>query len=201
MKRTLIISLLCLSALGSYAQTADDETTDRQQIHERALAIYCKTNGNMGSGTIMRYKTDYSNVHAAFPDAPKDAKPATASGNYVAANPPCYRFKNSSGRFVTKCPNTTSAKCTNGKALNEDEISSNQGSLDGSSNFQHKSYSGNYPDLHSLYPQAPANAVPAWPASPYTELQNPPCYKYTNKRGLPVTECPGAQFPPEHRYR
>src|SRR4051812_27762177 len=111
MKTLLITSLFCLSAWGSYAQSADDQSTERQQIHERALAVYCKTNGNMGANAAMHYKTDYSNVHAAFPDAPKNATPADPSGSHLAAtNAPCYRFKNSNGRYVTKCPNTTSAK-------------------------------------------------------------------------------------------
>lgn len=194
MKITLIISALCLSAISSFAQN-QDEATKRRLVHEKALAIYCRTNGNMGAHTKMHYKTDYSNVHAAYPDAPVNAKPARPSGDYYAVqDPPCYRYKNASGREVTECPGARSGapKC-DAATLTMNENQTNVRS--------ERSFSGYYPNLHSLYPNAPANAVPAWPTTPYQELQNPPCYKYVNKRGLEVTECPGAYFEPEHRYR
>jgi len=193
MKTTLIISLLSLSAISSYAQSMDEETTERQMIHERAMAIYRETNGNMGPETIMHYKTNYSNVHAAYPDAPANAVPATPSGSYVATEyPPCYKYKNDKGREIKECPGASFTNNGTGREIN----------ADGTIEYRNeKSYTGNYPDLHSVYPQAPANAVPARPSTPYTEMQDPPCYKYTNKRGLEVTECPGAQFAPEHRYR
>jgi len=195
MKTTLIISLLCLSGLGAYAQSTDDEAAQRKQIQEQALTIYCETNGNM-PGATMHYKTNYSNVHAAYPDAPLSAVPVWPSGNYTALQePPCYKYKNSEGKWITECPGArfTPPQCT------DPEAAMNEIHANGSLNVNvESSFTGNYPDLRSVYPQAPANAVPAWPSSPYTELKNPPCYEYTNKRGLKVTECPGAQFEPEH---
>ena len=97
--------MLCLSAMGSYAQSLEDESAQRQAIHEKALEIYCRTNGNMGPEAKMHYKTNYSNVHAAYPDAPKNAVPAYPSGSYTALqDPPCYKYTNSSGKVVTECP-------------------------------------------------------------------------------------------------
>jgi hypothetical protein len=199
MKTSLIISLLCLSAMGGYAQSVDDEATARQDIHNKALEIYCRTNGNMGPGTIMHYKTNYSNVHAAYPTAPANAVPAWPSGSYTALQePPCYKYKNSEGKWVTTCPGASFAP----PQCQTPEAALNQIEQNGNLNVKaEKSYTGNYPDLHSVYPQAPANAVPAWPSGEYTQLKDPPCYEYTNKRGLKVTECPGAQFEPEHKYR
>lgn len=199
MKTSLIISLLCFSALSSYAQSNDNEATERKKIHERAVAIYCETNGNMGSDARMNFKSNYSIVHATYPDAPANAVPAKPSTPYVAVqDPPCYKYKNKNGREVMECPGAkfTPSHCEN------PEIAENVIRENGNINVSKgNTYLGYYPDLHSLYPQAPANAVPAWPTYPYTQLQNPPCYKYINKRGLEVKECPGARFEPEHEYR
>ena len=50
-------------------------------------------------------------------------------------------------------------------------------------------------------PNMPANAVPAWPSSPYvSEQDNPecaPCYTYTSKHGVKIMECPFLQFIPQ----
>ena len=196
MKQTIIISLLSLSAIGSFAQSQEMEATQRMLIHERAKAVFCATNGNMGPATIMHYNTNYSNVHATYPDAPVNAVPAKPSGNYVALqDPPCYKYKNANGREVTECPGASAT----GKPC-ELKISGTQSN----GNLQYSrenTYMGYYNNLQAIYPEAPKNAVAAWPTTPYAELQNPPCYKYINKRGLEVTECPGAQFEPEHLYR
>lgn len=183
--------MLCFAATGSYGQTADIEAAKREEIHNRAKAIYRATNGNM-PGTQMHYKTNYSNVHALYPDAPANAVPAYPGGSYVALQTiPCYKYKGGGGREIMACPG---AQFTDGSYTE----------ITGGDNIElrtEKSFTGNYPTLHGIYPDAPANAVPAWPSSPYKELKNPPCYKYINKRGLEVTECPGAQFEPEHIYR
>lgn len=196
MKTILITTLLCVSAAGFAQQYHGDDATKRQQIHDRAIAIYCETNGNMGSATHMRYKTNYSIVHAAYPDAPANAVPAKPSVTYTALQePPCYKYTNSRGREIMECPGArfSPPQCNNTvTALNEIKANGNTIGSEGS-------YSGYYPGLHNLYPQAPANAVAAWPTTPYTAVHNPPCYKYINKRGLEVTECPGAYFEPEHR--
>lgn len=196
MKKTLIVSLLCFTAWSGFAQSVDNnDDADRQQIHNRALSIYCETNGNM-PGATMHYKTNYSNVHAAYPAAPADAVPAWPRGEYTALqNPPCYMYKDASGAWMETCPGArfTPPTCDNPQSALT-EIQTNNG-LDVNSE---NSFTGNYPDLHTVYPQAPANAVPAWPSTPYKAVQNPPCYKYINQMGLEVTECPGAQFEPEH---
>ena len=195
MKPIIIISLLCLSAAGSYAQS-NDNTTDRQAIKERATAIYERTNGNMGAVTQMHYNSTYSNVHALYPDAPANAVPATPSSPYVALqNPPCYKYKNSRGLEVMECPGARFLP--DGNATEATVTNEPSGNL---SVQKEGTYLGYYNNIHSLYPQAPANAVAAYPTGPYTELQNPPCYSYTNKRGLKVMECPGARFEPEHDY-
>jgi len=203
MKKTLIISLLCFTAIGSYAQsnTNDDNAAERQAIKERADAIYRETNGNMGPGTEMHYKSNYSDVHAAYPDAPANAVPAwpSSSSQYTALqDPPCYKYKDKKGVEVMECPGARFQP--EGGAANETATTLDQ-SNGGFNVTRERSYTGNYPDLHAIYPQAPANAVPATPSGPYTELQDPPCYKYRNARGLEVMECPGAQFAPEHDYR
>ena len=191
--------MLCLSAMGSFAQSLEDEAAQRQAIHEKALEIYCRTNGNMGPEAKMHYKTNYSNVHAAYPEAPANAVPAYPSGPYTALqDPPCYKYTNSNGKVVTECPGARygSPNCANPQAAMT-TIQEN-----GNMTFNsEKSFSGYYPRLHNIYPNAPANAQPAWPSTEYTPLQDPPCYKYINKRGLEVMECPGAQFEPEHTNR
>ena len=93
MKTTILISLLCFSAMGSYAQSnpaTDEKSVELQVTKDSALTIYQKTNGDMGPGTKMRYESNYSTVHAAYPDAPANAVPAKPSGDYVALqDPPC----------------------------------------------------------------------------------------------------------------
>ncbi len=52
-------------------------------------------------------------------------------------------------------------------------------------------------------PNMPKGAVPVWPKSDYTQLQDPscpPCYKYKSKKtGLMIMECPYLWFPAEHK--
>lgn len=197
MKTILIILLFGLAAIGAIAQQYEgDEATKRKMIHEKAVAIYCRTNGNMGSTTLMPYKSSYSIVHAAYPDAPANAVPARPSGTYMALQePPCYKYINTSGREVMECPGArfTPPQCSN-TATAMSEIRAN-----GNNVSSERSFSGYYPALQNVYPQAPKNAVAAWPETPYKEAKNPPCYKYVNKRGLEVTECPGAYFEPENK--
>jgi hypothetical protein len=195
MKKLMIISLLSLSALGSYAQSFnDDDAAKRRSVHEKALEVFCKTNGNMGLHTHMVYNTNYSKVHHAYPDAPMNAVPAWPSGNYTALQyPPCYTYKDSRGKSFTVCPGASFGPRQCGTA----EAAQNQIEQNNIGAQSESSFTGNYPDLRNIYPEAPVNAVPAWPKSSYKELKNPPCYKYINKRGLEVTECPGAQFDAE----
>ena len=200
MKTSLIISVFCFSAWGCYVQLQDNEVAERQQIHDRALAVYCETNGNMGPDAIMHYKTNYSNVHAAYPNAPSNAVPAEPSVPYFALQEPaCYTYKDKDGQEMMTCPGASfePRHCENPEAA-MNTLTEENGNIGAQGE---RSYTGYYPDLHTLYPDAPANAVPTWPSSPYTELKDPPCYMYKNKRGLMVTECPGAQFEPEHDYR
>lgn len=197
MKAILITSLLGLAAIGAIAQQYEgDEATRRQIIHEKAVAIYCRTNGNMGPGTHMPFKSSYSVVHAAYPDAPANAVPARPEGEYTALQePPCYKYLNARGREIMECPGArfTRPQCSN-TATAMSEIRAN-----GNNVSSERSFSGYYPALHSVYPQAPKSAVAAWPQTPYREVKNPPCYKYVNRKGLEVTECPGAYFEPEHK--
>jgi hypothetical protein len=47
-------------------------------------------------------------------------------------------------------------------------------------------------------PDMPRNAVPAWPKSAYTPVEDAscaPCYEYTSKRGTVIMECPFLIFP------
>ncbi len=196
-----MISLLCCYFTAGYAQVNDVQSAERQQVRERAQAIYQQTHGNMGASARMNYKSSYSQVHAAYPDAPANAVPAYPSaGDYTALqDPPCYRYKNTRGHEVMECPGARFAP--EQSATTESSVAVNDQSNGNWNVNQEKTFLGYYPDVRSLYPQAPANAVPAWPKSAYTELKNPPCYEYKNKRGLTVMECPGAQFEPEHVYR
>ncbi len=197
MKTTILISLLSITAFGSYAQSQEMDAMKRLLVHEKAKEIYCETNGNMGAKTLMPYKTNYSIVHAAYPDAPANAVPARPSVPYFALQePPCYKYTDKNGREIMECPGAsfTPRRCDmTATAINENQVN---GNIDV---HGEKSYSGYYHSVQAVYPEAPANAVPAWPTAAYTELKDPPCYKYTNKRGVEVKECPGARFEPEHR--
>jgi len=51
------------------------------------------------------------------------------------------------------------------------------------------------------FPNMPARAVPVFPKTAYTPLEDPscaPCYEYRSKYGYMVMECPYLRFPPEH---
>jgi hypothetical protein len=210
MKPIIIASLFCLSAVGSYAQS--NNTDERQAVHQRALKVYERTNGNMHHSN---WKTTNSDIQALYPEAPVNAVPATPSSPYVALqNPPCYKYVSRRGLKVMECPGarflpegeSTDATARNLNRENTPRVNrensfdlrENNGNLDVQ---RQNTYMGYYNNLQSLYPEAPKNAVPAWPSSPHTEIMNPPCYSYTNKRGIKVMECPGARFEPEHDYR
>ena len=204
MKTTILVSVLCLSAMGSYAQSQDnsDNTAEKQAIKERAISIYEQTNGNMGPGTRMHYKSTYSNIHAAYPDAPANAVPATPSAPYVALqDPPCYKYKTKRGLEVMECPGARFLP--DGKTNSIGDNATEEQTAGNISVNRERTYLGYYGSVHALYPEAPKNAVPAWPSAStdYEALQDPPCYKYINKRGLEVMECPGARFAPEHDRR
>lgn len=51
------------------------------------------------------------------------------------------------------------------------------------------------------FPNMPARAVPVFPKTAYTPLEDPscpPCYEYRSKYGYMVMECPYLRFAPEH---
>ena len=55
-------------------------------------------------------------------------------------------------------------------------------------------------DVCKSFPNMPANAVPAWPKTAYTPLEDPkcpPCYEYVSQHGTLRMECFYLQFPPE----
>jgi hypothetical protein len=147
MKTTLIISLLCVASLSSFAQM------------------------------------------------PANAVPAYPKTPYVQLqDPPCYKYINKHGLEIMECPgarflpeHSTARQDTRSRNVTEEA----NGNLRVESRNTYMGY-------QSRYPAMPANAVPAYPTSPYVQLQDPPCYKYVNKRGIEIMECPGARFLPEH---
>jgi maleate cis-trans isomerase len=148
MKTSLIISLLCLSSMSSFAQT-----------------------------------------HVQIP---ANAKPVYPTTPYVQLqDPPCYTYINKRGLEIMECPGA--------RFLPEHSTVQQQTPVvteDALGNIKVESRN-TYLGYRKLYPEMPANAVPAYPTSPYVQLQDPPCYKYINKRGIEIMECPGARFLPE----
>ncbi len=160
MKTTLIISLLCLASLGSYAQT--EYTT--------------------------KNLPPLVNNGKAIPVTPAFDEPFT-----VVTDNPCYAYKRH-GLVVLECPGVwfTPEK----KTIQETTVTVVK--PNGEIRVQTEgTYMGYYPKLKSD-PDMPANAVPAYPTSPYIPLYDPPCYTYKTKSGLEVMECHGLLFPPEH---
>ena len=157
MKTAILVSMMCCSLMTGYAQTNNsttsidqnnDKATERQAIKERAEDIYQRTHGNMGKGTRMPFKTAYSRVHAAFPDAPANAVPAKPSGEYVALqDPPCYKYKNAKSHEVMECPGAQFGP--ENSPLTEPTVNVYENGNNLSVN-RSRSYTGNYPDLHRL---------------------------------------------------
>src|ERR1700748_16388 len=137
MKKTLFISLMCLSSIGGFAQI-------QYTLKE-------------------------------MPQLDDNGQPVTVTPTFNApckmvADEPCTMYKKN-GEVVLNCPTLR---------YEPQEICEQQ----------EGQYSGYYP--YKLDPAMPANAVPAMPVStPYKLFKNPPCYEYTNKRGLVIMECHG----------
>ncbi len=170
MKTMMMISLLCLAALTCFAQTRYT-TNDHPTLKNNGQRIV---------------------VTPAF------SEPFT-----IISEPACYMYKRH-GLVVLECPGVlftspASLASTESQAppfVTTDNITTTERS---------RSFTGNYPTRTNnvnifLNPaRIPSNAVPAWPSTPYVELSDPPCYRYTNKRGLKIMECPGLRLPPANQ--
>jgi hypothetical protein len=175
MKTIIIISLLCIASMSSYAQYKYT-TNDHPKLK---------------TGEVI-------------PLTPAFNEPYT-----VTSEPACFMYKRPSGVVVMECPGVVfgpeqqvAASLYNqpGNNVTTENIDVNNS----------RAYTGNYPTVNnpvlSNYSNTytiknariPANAVPAYPTTPYIQLQNPPCYKYTKRNGLKIMECNGVIFPPEH---
>ena len=170
MKTSLLISFLCLASMSGYAQ----------------------------------YQYSTKNLPPLKNDGKRVAvTPAFDQPYTVVSEPAVYVYKRKDGLVVMECPGILFAP-EHGTATVA-ENSSYQTTLDvtgDNTNVRSENtYMGNYPGSTARYiihTVIPANAVPAYPSTPYTQLQDPPCYQYTTKRGLVVMECHGLRFPPEH---
>lgn len=182
MKKTLLASLLSLATLGVYAQSCEHPVT----VHNKKEA--CRIDPNM----------------------PARAKAVWPQSAYIPLEdpscPPCYEYRSKYGYMVMECPflmfppeHSTNANgaplVTEGTTLNGESAIEVQ---------SQNTYSGHYPAVCKRAPNMPAGAVPAWPKSQYTALQDPscpPCYEYRSKYGYMVMECPFLRFPPEHDHQ
>ncbi len=163
MKTTILVSLLCLGSLCSFAQF--QYTTKDHPILKENVRI---------------------------PVTPAFDGPYT-----VVSDTPCYMYIRH-GLYVLDCPGIYFPP---EKTADEDNIAAYVPATGEITVQGEKTYSGYYPGQTALRrdPDMPANAVPAWPSTPYIPLYDPPCYRYVDKHGLSVMECHGLQFPPEDK--
>lgn len=187
MKTSLLVSLLCLAAMGSYAQSSGQPI-----ITDKAV---CKS----------------------FPNMPAHAVPVFPASAYTPLEdpscPPCYKYRSKYGYMVMECPYLRFPPEHGNKEVTAAEairVPYNSNSLDAEATTvqtntiqaetQH-AYTGNYPAVCLRSPNMPKGAVPVFPVSAYTPLEDPscpPCYEYRSKYGYKVMECPFLRFPPEH---
>ena len=175
MKTPIIISLICLASMNSFAQYKYT-TNDHPKLK----------------------------IGQVIPLTPAFNEPYT-----VTSEPACFMYKRPSGMEVMECPGIIFAPEQQVDAYlgNPARNSVSPENIDVNNE---RVYTGNYPSVNNPVvnnysirytvknSKIPANAVPAYPTTPYVQLQDPPCYKYTTRKGLKIMECNGAIFPPEH---
>jgi hypothetical protein len=168
MKTALIISLVCLASLSGYAQLKQYKYTTND--HPKLK------------------------VGQRIPLTPVFNQPFT-----VVSEPACYLYKRPSGLEVMECPGILFAEAPSlGIVVNgRNNYSDRTVTSDNVNIRSERSYLGNYPRRSVIQVTIPANALPAYPSTPYIQLTDPPCYTYVNKNGLEIMECHGALFPPE----
>ncbi|MCD6011575.1 MAG: hypothetical protein K0Q79_1437 [Flavipsychrobacter sp.] len=173
MKTALIITLLCIASISGYAQLKQYKYT---------------TN-------------DHPKLKAGqrIPLTPAFNQPFT-----VVKEPACYLYKTPKGLEVMECPGILFAEAPSlGIVVNGRNDAGDRAVTTDNANIRsERAYLGNYPHRSALQKdiprvEIPANATPAYPTTQYIQLTDPPCYTYTNKRGLEVMECHGALFPPQ----
>jgi hypothetical protein len=185
MKKSLLISLLCIAAIGANAQSTDQTVTTNTAV--------CKT----------------------FPNKPARAVPVFPKTAYTPLEdpscPPCYEYRSKYGYMVMECPYVRFAPEHGNKELTSEEavtLPYNASSIDADAKTettvqaetQHV-YTGNYPAVCLRSPNMPKGAKQVFPKSEYTALEDascPPCYEYRSKYGYMVMECPFLRFAPEH---
>ena len=171
MKTTLLISLISLASIGSYAQ-------DQSAANNNA--------------TCKRYPGMPAYAVPAWPKTPYIAK-----GDPECA--PCYTYTTKHGLTVMECPGLWFLP--EHRTATETAVNIWQQPNTNLNVQTENTYTGNYPITCKRDPNMPDNAVPAWPKSPYVSTQSPecaPCYTYTSKYGLEIMECPFLYFLPEH---
>jgi hypothetical protein len=177
MKTTLLILFLSMGWMSSHAQFEYQYTTND--------------------------KPPLKNDGKRIPVSPAFSEPYT-----VVSDPACYMYKTQKGLPVLECPGVlfTSSDAPVLSAVNpelqkENSLSGDNANAGVISLRDSRSFTGNYPKACRRAPHMPANAVPAWPESHYTPLQDPacpPCYKYKSKKsGITIMECPYGNFPSE----
>ena len=174
MKTTILISLLCIASIGSYAQdNAKDQSATKTQVGCRKYA-----------------------------EMPKGAVPAWPKSAYIpTGNPecaPCYTYTSKHGLTIMECPGLwflpEGSKAADAGTVGVQVPDNSLNVVSGNT------YTGNYPKVCKRDPDMPRGAVPVWPKDAYTPTQSPecaPCYEYTRKSGLTVMECPFLYFPAE----
>ena len=124
--------------------------------------------------------------------------PAFDGAFTVVTDTPCYMYISKHGLYVVDCPGVwfPPEKRTADEGVAVYQPATGDITVQGE-----KSYSGYYPGKTALRrdPEMPANAVPAYPTSPYIPLYDPPCYRYIDKKGVSVMECHGLQFLPDKK--